>query len=278
MLRQTFCHVPGLGPQAERKLWAAGFDDWRAVLAATAIPGSAARGEQLRRCADESECQLANGNPHYFGTALASREHWRLFPHFRARVAYLDIETTGTQPGVDVITTIGLYDGQEVRYYVNGANLERFVDDIQAYDVLVSYNGKSFDLPFIERFFGCSIRAVHLDLRHILASLGLKGGLKGCEVALGLDRGELAGVDGFFAVLLWRDFHYRGNRRALETLIAYNLEDVVNLEHLMVVAYNRKVAETPFAAALTLPLPTRPAIPFGPDAETIHRLRRRHGL
>ena len=31
-------------------------------------------------------------------------------------------------------------------------------------------------------------------------SLGFKGGLKGCERQLGLDRGNLKDIDGFFAV------------------------------------------------------------------------------
>jgi len=56
-------------------------------------------------------------------------------------------------------------------------------------------------------------------LRYVLKSLGYSGGLKSCEKALGLDRGDLDGVDGYFAVLLWRDYQKKHNEKALETLL-----------------------------------------------------------
>jgi uncharacterized protein YprB with RNaseH-like and TPR domain len=96
-----------------------------------------------------------------------------------------------------------------------------------------------------------------------------------CEKALGLDRGDLDGVDGFFAVLLWREFQQTGNIKALETLLAYNIEDVVNLETLMVLAYNMKLKDTPFSRTHALSMPKIPDIPFKPDRSTIERIRQR---
>ncbi|MEN3184327.1 MAG: ribonuclease H-like domain-containing protein, partial [Atribacterota bacterium] len=58
--------------------------------------------------------------------------------------------------------------------------------------------------------------------------------------ALGMHRGKLEGVDGYTAVLLWRKYQ-DGCPEALETLLAYNVADTVNLERLMVFAYNEKV-------------------------------------
>jgi len=52
-------------------------------------------------------------------------------------------------------------------------------------------------------FFGIELNQVHIDLRYVLRSLGYTGGLKGCEKQAGIDRGNLEGVDGYFAVLLW---------------------------------------------------------------------------
>ncbi len=92
--------------------------------------------------------------------------------------------------------------------------------------------------------------------------MGYRGGLKGCERALGLDRGDLASVDGFFAVLLWHDFQRHRNPQALETLLAYNIRDVVNLEPLLVKAYNLKAAQTPFGPGVALRLPVPPREPF----------------
>jgi hypothetical protein len=81
-------------------------------------------------------------------------------------------------------------------------------------------------------------------------------------------------VDGFFAVLLWNDYLYSHNLRALETLLAYNILDVVNLETLMVIAYNKKLQGTPFADSHRLPLPPTPPNPLKADRETIERLQR----
>ena len=46
-----------------------------------------------------------------------------------------------------------------------------------------------------------------------MSSLGYRGGLKGCEKCLGLDRAELDGVDGYFAVLLWNEYRKSGNTK-----------------------------------------------------------------
>ena len=91
---------------------------------------------------------------------------------------------------------------------------------------------------------------------------------------LGIDRGDLEGIDGYFAVLLWDDFRRKGNQKALDTLLAYNTLDVVNLETLMVAAYNGKLTDTPFLLTHQLPIPSSPGTPFKADRETIERIRR----
>ncbi len=275
MLRQTFCHVPGIGLKAEQRLWAAGVVSWDAVeTAATAL--SKRRLEGLAQHLEESHRQLAGNNPAFFAQTLPSSEHWRLYPDFRNSVAYVDIETTGLGGPRDHITTIALYDGRSIRHYVHGQNLAEFARDIQAYRLLVTYNGKCFDLPMLRAAFGIPLDQPHIDLRYLLAKLGYKGGLKGCERRLGLDRGDLADVDGYFAVLLWRDYRSRGNLQALETLLAYNIRDVVNLEPLLIKACNLKAAQTPFGQAAALATPPPPPEPFRAHAPTVDRLRRQY--
>ena len=75
-------------------------------------------------------------------------------------------------------------------------------------------------------------------------------------------------------MLLWNEYDQRGDEKALETLLAYNVEDVVNLETLTLQAYNMKVGETPFARSHRIELPGRPEIPFRADGPTLERLRR----
>ena len=274
LLRSTFCHVFGVGNKIEQRLWEAGVHDWQTALDRDTIPLSGIRRARLRKELRESLARLEAGDARYFGDLLPASELWRLFPTFRDSIAYVDIETTGLGSPGDHITTISLYDGHSILTYVHGQNLEDFGRDIQRYRLLVTYNGKGFDVPFIRSDLGLAMEHAHIDLRYVLASLGYRGGLKGCEKQLGIDRGDLVDVDGFFAVLLWRDYTRNANPKALETLLAYNVLDVVNLETLMILAYDMKLEGTPFEDSGRLPLPTQPANPFRADLATIYRIRR----
>lgn len=275
MLEHTFCHIPTVGLQIERELWACGIRTWTDALAAGRLPLSDARAQLVLEELEHSVENFRAGRLEYFQHRLATRHHWRLFPHFDGSVAYFDIETTGLGRGNDHITTVVLYDGRSVRHYVHGRNLGDFVRDVEGYRLLVTYNGKVFDVPVLREELGCPLEQMHIDLRYVLASLGYSGGLKGAERALGLDREGLADLDGYYAVLLWQDF-LRGNRRALNTLLAYNALDVVNLAVLMPTAYNLKLQQTPFSEELSLPVPEPPAVPFEPHMPTLRALERRY--
>jgi len=275
MLQNTFCHVPGIGLKTERKLWESGILSWYDLMRAASGDCRLKNLNRLEYYLEESIRRLEEGDSVYFARALPSSEAWRLFPEFRRFAAYLDIETTGTVGAADHITTIALYDGELISHYIYGYNLDSFIWDVQRYKVFVTYNGKSFDIPYINRFFDINVGGAQIDLRFILHSLGYKGGLKGCEKQLGLKRDGLDGVDGYFAVLLWDEYRCRGNIRALETLLAYNVLDAVNLETLMVMAYNEKLAATPFADTHLLPLPEVPRNPFEPHEGTIKRIMNR---
>ena len=76
------------------------------------------------------------------------------------------------------------------------------------------------------------------------------------EHRLGFNRGEIDGIDGYAAVLLWHKYDQTGEERYLHTLLAYNVEDVVNLELLLPYAYNGLVEQEmlPFD---NLPVPVK---------------------
>ena len=272
MLRNTFCHVPGIGSKSEHKLWAKGILCWDDVMKDGFLESSGQNHHFLKRRIEESQGHLAEGNPNYFAESLPANLQWRLFRDFRNTTAYLDIETTGTAGREDSITTIAVYDGSSIFYYVQGDNLHKFKEDIRRYNVLVTYNGRCFDIPFIQNYLRIKMNQAHIDLRFVLRSLGYTGGLKGCEKQMGLDREDLNGIDGYSAVLLWNDFRTNRNRKALETLLAYNILDAVNLEHLMVMAYNLKLRGTPFAETHSLPVPTPVKNPFKPHRETVDKI------
>lgn len=234
MLRNTFIHLPGVGPRRERALWDQGILDWDQFLA-TAQDGRNRRRNQdsavelVRHSLDA----LANGDAGFFKPHMPAMEAWRLYSEFADRALFLDIETTGLSGEYDDVTVIGALGNGELALFIKGINLEQFPAYIARFPVLVSFNGSQFDVPFLRIHFPqARLDQSHIDLRFVLASLGYKGGLKSVEKQLGLHRDpSIQDVDGFEAVKLWH--HYRrGDRNALERLILYNLTDVANLVEL----------------------------------------------
>ena len=186
----------------------------------------------------------------------------------------MDIETTGFR-GQGYITVIGLYDGKTSEVFVKGKNLGDFRKEIRKYALLVTYNGKQFDLPFIRDTFGELPRHLgHIDLRYPLKRLGYTGGLKIVEGRLGLNRDEALGcLDGLCAVWLWQEYE-RENKKALDTLIRYNLEDVVALPSLAAITYNGLIKGLPIAAS-KLYVSGRPVIDIPYDQRLVRKLAER---
>lgn len=272
MLHHSFSHIPSVGVSTEGKIWNSGVGSMDEFLESPPSFLSKYKSKKLAEHIQLSKEKILAKDARYFYDNLPSKEHWRIFKEFQDSTVYLDIETTGLSPG-DIITTIALYDGKNIKYYINGKNLNDFKNDIKEYSTIVSYNGKTFDVPFIENYFGINISHAHLDLRYILSNLGYSGGLKSCEKQLGIGRtGSLADVDGFFAVLLWNDYKKNRKEKSLETLLSYNIEDVLNLEYLMIEAYNKKIKGIPINLDV-LNIPLTPDNPFEIDVATVNRLK-----
>ncbi len=264
MLNSCFIHLPGVGPAFEARLREAGICTWEDALCLP-LPCGGERAETLREGVQESMRRLAAEDALWFGSKLPPAGQWRLYPHFKDRAAYVDIETTGFEGH---ITTIALYDGHTVRTYVQGVNLEAFADDILEYTLLVTWNGRGFDAPLLRRELRIPLDMAHLDLLPVFRALGLKGGLKRVEQALGLDREELSGVDGWAAVKLWWAYQRYNDADVLETLLAYNAADVLSLEYLAAYALARHGQGTPDA----LPPPALEKNPFSPSPRVLREV------
>ena len=151
-------------------------------------------------------------------------------------------------------------------------NLDGLPSFLSRFNLIVTYNGKCFDIPFIERYFGATVTTPHIDLRYVLAGMGYKGGLKSCERQLNLPiRKGMEEIDGYTAVLLWDYFCRTKDQRSLETLLAYNYEDSVRLEWLMIEAYNQKVSELPFDS-IKLQKPSLPLNPYTSHSAVLRRI------
>lgn len=271
MLVNTFIHIPGIGPATEQKIWESDILSWKDEDNFSSLSLSASKIEAIKTFVQKSAQHLKNNRPNFFEALLPSNQHFRMFPEFRHSCVYLDIETTGLDTSCK-ITTIALYNGKDIKYFVHGKNLDEFVKEIKKYKVLITYNGRSFDIPFIESYFNIKLPHSQIDLRYILKNLGFKGGLKKCEKAMGIDREDLDGVDGYFAILLWNEYKQNNNQKALETLLAYNIEDVINLETLMIKAYNLNIEKTLFSKTHKIKEPPKPENPLKADMKTIKKL------
>jgi uncharacterized protein len=255
LLRNSLQLIDGIGPEKESDLWDDGVTTWDEL--AVAQP-------QHEDFLKQANSRLNDGNARYFQDVLGSRERWRLYADFQRKTAFLDIETTGLSPDNSYVTMVGILDYTGFTAYVRGDNLDELPTALRAYSLFVSYNGASFDMPFLDKEFGrvapdgkdsLFAHAAHLDLRYPLRRLGFKGGLKKIEQATDLGRpSELSGLTGYDAVRLWKMAN-DGEPDALPTLIRYNAEDVASLPRLTEMMIDEMSYGTPLSAGTPSPFP-----------------------
>jgi uncharacterized protein YprB with RNaseH-like and TPR domain len=152
--------------------------------------------------------------------------------------AYLDIETTGLSFSENEITVIGIYlcDGEKtsvIQLVGDEITDVSLMEALKGVTRIYTYNGMRFDLPFIRWRIGVNLAEIfdHQDLMFDCWNRNLYGGFKGVEKQLGINR-ELTEVNGYEAVRLWWRYVNDYDRDALDILLAYNREDVVNLKTL----------------------------------------------
>ncbi len=257
MLTSSFIFSKGMSEELERALWAHGLTSWELLRRhpeeGTVVLGSA-RCQRLLESVESAQKALAGRDLAWFRSTWPprSRSLARLWQGFcpPERIALVDIETTGLTPGYDQITVIGLADHATARAFVAGRPqpgdeaLDAFRLAIRSYDLVVTFNGTSFDLPFIERHFrdaSFHIEQPHLDLMLFARSLGLGGGLKDMEKQLGIVRPqELQGMVGTEAIELWGRWRQKGELAAYQRLVSYCKTDCSNLAQFAQRLYRRR--------------------------------------
>jgi uncharacterized protein YprB with RNaseH-like and TPR domain len=229
-IENSFIPVRGVGEVTERRLWERGITRWE-EFHPEAVGDTTA--ERIGQFIDIARDHLDRGDPRFFRDAFPSGSHWRLYENFRADACFLDIETTGLSKHRNQVTVVGMHRDGDTRTLVRGRDLsaEALRRELRASKLLVTFNGKRFDVPFLEESFGLDVDLPHVDLMYPCRKVGLTGGLKSIESSVGIDR-DRPDVSGEDAVRLWRE-HERGNDGALETLVSYNRDDAANLENLM---------------------------------------------
>lgn len=150
--------------------------------------------------------------------------------------AYLDIETTGLAPSGCEMTVIGIHlcrgrDTDFVQLVGRDITSRSILEALDGVDVIYTYNGSRFDLPFIRAQLGVDLAGMftHHDLMYDCWRNNLFGGLKAVERQLGINR-NLPDMNGWEAVRLWWRYVDSFDLDALNTLLEYNREDVLNMK------------------------------------------------
>lgn len=182
---------------------------------------------------------------------------------------YFDIETTGLSHEKNHIVLIGagFYTGNELiikQYFAESTAEEKdillsFFADIAAMNYCISFNGSTFDLPFIEKacrrnHIDCLIqRTEHTDLLHFLRPLKKTWSLeslrlKEVERRFGIQRQD--GISGKESVFLYRAYVRTKKPAYLHTVLLHNYEDVFHL-----LLLHSKIREKLHQESLDLKLP-----------------------
>ena len=247
MIENTFQIAPGIGAKKERDIWDSGVLTWDDFLDAECICGM--KDEKKRRCdgyLEEAKGLLKDRDSRGLCDLLKKGEEWRLYGDFRKDAAYLDIETDGLERD-SLVTVVTVHRKNKTVTLTHGIDLdsETLQDALDGCKLLVTFNGKCFDVPVLRYSFPkVDLDIPHFDLRYGCAKLKMRGGLKPIERMVGISRDDdILDVDGEEAVRLWKNWARHGDSESLRILTEYNRADTVNLEALSDIVYGRLVRE-----------------------------------
>ena len=254
--RRELTYVPGTMPARPRRgRWQRRLAD--ALLAATAHAWSSTASTTSDRSYGRRSIdgwRPASGAPLHLIDPRASSvsEWWR-------RVVFFDIETTGLSGGAGTIAFLagcGWFEDEGFRvrqFFLAGpggerAMLDALADVLSDASLLVTFNGRTFDVPFMEMRWAFHRAAPptdeipHVDMlpaarrlwRRREMSSALDGGcnLTSLERAV-LDVHRVGDVPGFEIPARYFHFLRTGDRPAVEPVLEHNRRDIVSLAALM---------------------------------------------
>lgn len=225
-------HFRGIGPVRLTRLQQAGVCTWHDILERPDDVPPSCRSQLLIE-SERSLKALQDDDIQHFVDHFSPQDRWRILTRYLDRCAFFDIETTGLEYD-DTITTIVCWHKDQLHTFVEHENLDDFLDLLDDIDLLISFNGSSFDVPrVLDGFHIPDLPCPHLDLRWACYYKDLPGGLKQVTAALGIQRPcDLQDADGDLAVRLWSQWLHQKDAAAREHLIRYCAADVLLLRPL----------------------------------------------
>lgn len=273
MITQALQHCEGIGPVRLSQLHAVGIRSWSDALDTPGRIPTAWRPSVVSECC-RCIAALQSRDLHYFVERLVPQDKWRILDHCFDDASYFDIETTGLEYDAQVTVIICWHRGA-LQTFVEGENLDDFLDLLDDVTLLVSFNGSSFDVPrILDAFHIPDLPCPHLDLRWVSYHQDLTGSLKEITQQLDLPRpSDLRDADGALAVEWWELWTRSQNQAARQQLIRYCAADVLML---VALAHQLTDRETPAANDLWSALPPAPANePPAPHFQSSRRARAR---
>jgi hypothetical protein len=236
MIQHTFQILDKVAETKEKNIWQQDIHDWDSFINSNSVKGiSDDKKSYFDRQLLKAKKAIHNYDSSYFIDKLQSTETWRLYDSFKEDAIFLDIETEGVAKHAD-ITVVGLFDGLDTKTMIKGVNLDYNIlkKELSKYKLIMTFNGSSFDIPFIRKRYDILPASPHIDVMHLCARLNLRGGLKCIEKQFGIQRSKI--IERFYGgdvLTLWRMYKATGDKYYLELLVEYNEEDVFNLKKIM---------------------------------------------
>lgn len=169
-------------------------------------------------------------------------------------VGSLDIETTGLSATRNKFVLGGLYNFKTQEFHQffaenrdeEGQALSEYIDELAKLDVVVTYNGKHFDIPFIEaryrHLFGMDIPVKmpynfdiylllngHSPVKHFVPNLKQKT----IENYLGLWDRRSDEISGAESVDMYNEYEKTGDPELERQILLHNSDDVMQLTRLL---------------------------------------------
>lgn len=234
MLHNTFIHLQHISYKKEKELWNRGILTWNDYSKNIHKQLSLLGEHHQKDIFTESRKAWYAEDISFFAKNMHPHEYYRIATSFPDDVMFLDIETTGLSFFYHDITLIGWSIANQYELYLAGGDIKRFLEESCRAKVLVTFNGTLFDIKFIKKVFpNICLPPCHIDLRFFAKRIGLTGGQKNIEKAIGFKRqDDLQEMQGYSAPILWYKYQH-GDIEALKKLILYNKTDIDGMKYIL---------------------------------------------
>jgi uncharacterized protein YprB with RNaseH-like and TPR domain len=228
ILEQSLCLLQGVSHETEIRLRHAGVLTCAQLARDADRYFSARHAQRIRDSFAEWQVARTTGLVDWVVGHLPVGHRVRALSQCRNDVLFFDIETDGKSPSSNITCISTMRNGAH-RSFWRGHNLSGFLAEWASAKILVGFNSKRFDTPFVCKAFGLTAIPPQIDLMDEVAHYGYRGGLKTVERKFGVSRKAKGCDDGNDAIRRWAEYTTGRSEDSLAALLAYNREDVESL-------------------------------------------------